>query len=234
MNSKIKIGIIGGAGYTGGELLRILVNHPNAEIDFVLSKSHAGQPVIHVHADLVGDTNLNFTEALKQDIDVLILCVGHGEAKKFIQENPIDNRIKVIDLSQDYRLKDHGNTPQINNQDVVYGLPEMNRDKIKKAQHVANPGCFATSIQLGLLPLAQAGLLGQVHTTGITGSTGAGQSLTSSSHFSWRANIQAYKHSTTNTCEIMQSIRQVTPADTSKIRRFISSPGAAISHAEFL
>jgi N-acetyl-gamma-glutamyl-phosphate reductase len=217
MSNKIKIGIVGGAGYTGGELLRILVNHPNAEIDFVLSKSHAGQPVSHVHADLVGDTDLNFSEAIRQDIDVLFLCVGHGEAKKFIQENQIDNRIKVIDLSQDYRLKDHGGAPQINGREVVYGLPEMNRNAIKKAHHVANPGCFATCIQLGLLPLAQAGQLGQVHTTGITGSTGAGQSLTSPSHFSWRANnIQAYKTlNHQHVSEIMQSIRQVNPADTS-------------------
>jgi len=218
MSNKVKIGIVGGAGYTGGELLRILINHPHAEINFVLSKSHAGQAVSHVHADLLGETALSFSAQLNQDVDVLFLCVGHGEAIKFVQENSIDHKIRVIDLSQDFRLKDHGQLPKINNQEVVYGLPEINREAIKSAQHIANPGCFATGIQLGLLPLAQAGLLDKVHTTGITGSTGAGQSLSTSSHFSWRANnIQAYKTlNHQHLGEIMQSIRQVNPANASK------------------
>lgn len=189
MANKIKVGIVGGAGYTGGELIRILVNHPAAEIIFVHSKSNADHFLYEVHKDLEGDTNLKFAPALKQNIDVLFLCVGHGEAAKFLKENKIDDKIKVIDLSQDFRL---GET--IGKRKFVYGLPELNKALIKKANNIANPGCFATAIQLGLLPLAKAGLLKEIHTTGITGSTGAGQGLNATSHFSWRANnIQAYK-----------------------------------------
>jgi N-acetyl-gamma-glutamyl-phosphate reductase len=188
---KVRIGIVGGAGYTGGELLRVLLRHPNARIAFVHSTSNAGEPVSKVHADLVGDTDLKFANALSQDMDVLFLCVGHGDAQKFLATNEINENIKIIDLSQDFRL---ASTASIGNRNFVYGLPELQREKIKTAHHIANPGCFATAIQLGLLPMAAKGLLKEVYTTGITGSTGAGQGLSSTSHFSWRANnIQAYK-----------------------------------------
>jgi N-acetyl-gamma-glutamyl-phosphate reductase len=188
---KVKIGIIGGAGYTGGELLRVLLRHPNATITFVHSTSNAGELVSKVHADLVGDTDLKFASALDQAIDVLFLCVGHGVAIKFLASNTIEASIKIIDLSQDFRI---ANTATIGDRVFVYGLPELQRTAIQEANNIANPGCFATAIQLGLLPLAAKGLLSDVYTTGITGSTGAGQSLSATSHFSWRANnIQAYK-----------------------------------------
>jgi N-acetyl-gamma-glutamyl-phosphate reductase len=188
---KVNIGIVGGAGYTGGELLRVLLRHPNAHIAFVHSTSNAGEPVSKVHADLVGDTDLKFASALSQDMDVLFLCVGHGDAQKFLAANEINTSIKIIDLSQDFRL---ASTASMGNRNFVYGLPELQREKIKSAHHIANPGCFATAIQLGLFPLAAKGLLKEVYTTGITGSTGAGQGLSATSHFSWRANnIQAYK-----------------------------------------
>jgi N-acetyl-gamma-glutamyl-phosphate reductase len=188
---KVKIGIVGGAGYTGGELLRVLLRHPNAVITFVHSASNAGELVSKVHADLVGDTDLVFANALEQAIDVLFLCVGHGDAKKFLAANTIAANVKVIDLSQDFRI---ANTAFIGDRTFVYGLPELQRAAIQQANNIANPGCFATAIQLGLLPLASKGLLNDVYTTGITGSTGAGQSLSATSHFSWRANnIQAYK-----------------------------------------
>jgi N-acetyl-gamma-glutamyl-phosphate reductase len=188
MSSKIKIGIIGGAGYTGGELLRILVNHPNAAIQFVHSNSNAGNPVWKVHTDLIGSTDLVFSGTLSSDIDVLFLCLGHGDAVKFLSENPIDSHIKIIDLSQDFRIAKEGN-------DFVYGLPELQREKIKQAKNIANPGCFATAIQMGILPLAAHNKMTQdIHVSGITGSTGAGQSLTQTSHFSWRNNnMSVYK-----------------------------------------
>jgi N-acetyl-gamma-glutamyl-phosphate reductase len=189
---KIKVGIVGGAGYTGGELIRLLINHPNTELSFIHSRSNAGQPVAAVHQDLLGDTNLVFAADLSDDIDVLFLCVGHGEAKKFLDANAISPSIKIIDLSQDFRLQQQAT---IGNREFVYGLPELNKEKITQAGNIANPGCFATAIQMGLLPLAKAGLLtNEIATTGITGSTGAGQGLSATSHFSWRANnIQAYK-----------------------------------------
>ena len=188
---KVNIGIVGGAGYTGGELLRVLLRHPNAHITFIHSTSNAGEWVSKVHADLVGDTDLKFAGELSQDIDVLFLCVGHGDAKKFLAANEIKSGIKIIDLSQDFRL---ASTSSIGDRNFVYGLPELQKEAIKSASNIANPGCFATAIQLGLLPLAAKGLLKEVYTTGITGSTGAGQGLAATSHFSWRANnIQAYK-----------------------------------------
>jgi N-acetyl-gamma-glutamyl-phosphate reductase len=188
---KVNIGIIGGAGYTGGELLRVLLRHPNAHITFVHSTSSAGELVSKVHADLVGDTELKFAAELDQNIDVLFLCVGHGDAKKFLAANEIKTGIKIIDLSQDFRL---AATANMGDKQFVYGLPELQKAAIQKANYIANPGCFATAIQLGLLPLASKGLLKEVYTTGITGSTGAGQGLAATSHFSWRANnIQAYK-----------------------------------------
>lgn len=203
--TKIKVGVVGGAGYTGGELLRILIFHPQVEIAFVHSNSNAGNPVSKVHSDLLGVTDLKFSESLSDDIDVLFLCVGHGTAVTFLQENPIADHIKIIDLSHDFRLKREGN-------DFVYGLPELQRAAIKEANHLANPGCFATCIQLGLLPLAAAGLLNhEIHISGITGSTGAGQSLSPTSHFSWRNNnisiYKAFTHQHLN--EIGQSLKQL-------------------------
>jgi N-acetyl-gamma-glutamyl-phosphate reductase len=188
---KINVGIAGGAGYTGGELLRILVHHPEVHISFVHSSSNAGKPVSAVHTDLVGDTDLVFTNTFLDNIDVLFLCVGHGEAKKLLAEQTIAASVSIIDLSQDFRLTQNA---VIADRTFVYGLPELNREKITTAKNIANPGCFATAIQLALLPLAKSGLLQDIYTTGITGSTGAGQSLSATSHFSWRANnIQAYK-----------------------------------------
>jgi len=204
----IRVGVVGGAGYTGGETIRLLINHPAVNISFIHSTSNAGNNVSKIHADLVGETDLVFTDVLQNDIDVLFLCVGHGDAKKFLAENKIADTIKVIDLSQDFRLQTE---LSIGNREFVYGLPELNKEKIKSAGNIANPGCFATAIQLGLLPLAKAGVLGDVYTTGITGSTGAGQGLSNTSHFSWRANnIQAYKtlqHQHIN--EIHQSLQQL-------------------------
>lgn len=204
----IKVGIIGGAGYTGGELIRLLIHHPGVSVSFIHSRSNAGKPVHSVHQDLVGDTELKFSGDLNDDIDVLFLCLGHGESKKFLTENKISDKVKIIDLANDFRLS---KSSQHETRNFVYGLPELNRDKIKKANNVANPGCFATTIQLGLLPLAKAGLLKEVYTTGITGSTGAGQSLTNTSHFSWRENnIQAYKTLThQHLGEIHQSLHQL-------------------------
>ncbi len=191
-HDKIKTGIVGGAGYTGGELLRILINHPNVEISFVHSKSHAGAYVYDVHHDLFGDTELRFAENISNEIDVLFLCVGHGDARKFLEANKISNAVRIIDLSQDFRLSA---SASIDNRDFVYGLPEMNKQAIANAANIANPGCFATCIQLGLLPLAKAGKLNkEVHISATTGSTGAGQSLSATSHFSWRNdNLSVYK-----------------------------------------
>lgn len=191
-SNKIKAGIVGGAGYTGGEMLRILVNHPNVEIVFAHSKSNAGNYVYEVHTDLLGDTDMKFVSELSNDIDVLFLCVGHGDAKKFLAATPIPDHVKIIDLSQDFRLTQNST---LNTRNFVYGLPELNRDDIKLAKNVANPGCFATCLQLGLLPLAAKGLLNsEVHITGTTGSTGAGQSLSGTTHFSWRNdNLSIYK-----------------------------------------
>jgi len=208
---QVRAGIIGGAGYTGGETIRLLINHPAVDIRFIHSKSNAGKPVSEVHEDLAGDTDLTFDAEWHSEIDVVFLCLGHGEAKKFLAEtrNSFEG-VLIIDLSQDFRLKGDGNT-------FVYGLPELNREAIRDARAIANPGCFATAIELGLLPLAKAGLLGDVYSTGITGSTGAGQGLSPTSHFSWRANnIQAYKTlSHQHLKEITQSLQQVgaaTPA----------------------
>lgn len=205
--TTIRAGIIGGAGYTGGEMLRILLHHPHVELAFVHSKSNAGKPLYAVHEDLIGETDKQFDSEWSYDADVIFLCLGHGEAKKFIEANlPVKGNVKIIDLSQDYRL----GSPLLDGQPVVYGLPELNREAIRKARHIANPGCFATALQLGLLPLAKAGLLGDVYSTGITGSTGAGQGLSPTSHFSWRANnIQAYKTLThQHLKEVGQSLKQ--------------------------
>lgn len=207
---KIKVGIIGGAGYTGGELIRLLIYHQYTTVSFLHSRSNAGKPIYAVHQDLLGDTELKFTNELKTDIDVLFLCLGHGESTKFLSEKKIPDRIKIIDLANDFRLSQ---SAKFGKRNFIYGLPELNRQKIKSAKNIANPGCFATTLQLGLLPLAKAGLLKDIYTTGITGSTGAGQTLTQTSHFSWRANnIQAYKTLThQHLGEIGESLMQLQP-----------------------
>jgi N-acetyl-gamma-glutamyl-phosphate reductase len=214
---KIKVGIIGGAGYTGGELIRLLLNHPFAEIVFVHSNSNAGNKISHVHKDLLGDTDLIFSNTVLQEIDVLFLCVGHGDAKKFLANNFIKPAIKIIDLSQDFRLDSNS---QFQERQFTYGLVELNKEQIKNSQNIANPGCFATAIQLGLLPLITKQLIeNDVHTSGITGSTGAGQSLTQSSHFSWRNNnLSSYKvltHQHLN--EIYQTIGHFQKASAPKV-----------------
>ncbi len=205
---KVKAGIIGGAGYTGGELIRILINHPETEIVYIHSNSNKGNPVSKVHEDLAGETELMFSGELRQDVDVLFLCVGHGQARKFLEEHVFEENIRIIDLSQDFRLRQQSS---IGSRQFVYGLPELNKTTIRSARNIANPGCFATCLQLGLLPLAKAGLLKPVYSTGITGSTGAGQKLSASAHFSWRVNnIQAYKTlSHQHIHEIMESLNQL-------------------------
>ena len=209
--SKIRAGIVGGAGYTGGETIRLLVNHPAVEISFVHSNSNAGNFLHDVHSDLLGDTDLKFTGELSTDIDVLFLCLGHGDSKKFLDANPIPASVRIIDLSQDFRLKtETGEQPA----GFIYGLPELNREAIKNAQNIANPGCFATCLQLGLLPLAAANLLNaEVHVTATTGSTGAGQSPSATTHFTWRNdNLSVYKaFDHQHLKEIGQSIRQLQP-----------------------
>ncbi|WP_443944838.1 N-acetyl-gamma-glutamyl-phosphate reductase [Pedobacter sp. AW1-32] len=226
MSNKIKAGIIGGAGYTGGEMLRILVNHPDVEIAFVNSTSNAGNLISDVHTDLIGDTGLRFVNDIPQDIDVLFLCVGHGDAKKFLAANPINENIKIIDLSQDFRLTANSS---FETREFVYGLPELNREKIKWAKNIANPGCFATCIQLGLLPLAAKGLINaEVHINATTGSTGAGQSLATTSHFSWRNNnlsiYKAFEHQHLN--EIGESLRQAGSSSGAEGLSFIPQRGA--------
>lgn len=202
----IKAGIIGGAGYAGGELIRLLLHHPEVELKYAHSRSNAGKPIASVHHDLIGETDLSFTGEVHNDIQVVFLCLGHGESYQFLEQNNFQNDIRIIDLSQDFRL---GET--IHERNFIYGLPELNKEKIRAAHNIANPGCFATAIQLGLLPLAKAGVLRSVYTTGITGSTGAGQKLSETSHFSWRANnIQPYKSlNHQHLKEIFQSLYQV-------------------------
>jgi N-acetyl-gamma-glutamyl-phosphate reductase len=199
----IQAGIIGGAGYTGGELIRLLLRHPQIHLKYVHSNSQAGQMVSDTHHDLLGDTDLRFAGEVSDEVDVLFLCVGHGEAKKFLAQYEFGNHLKIIDLSQDHRLNEW-----------VYGLPELNRDRIRLANRVANPGCFATAIQLALLPLAAAGLIrDEVHIHATTGSTGAGQKPTENSHFSWRSsNLSVYKaFEHQHLGEIGQSLRQLQP-----------------------
>lgn len=200
----IRAGIIGAAGYTGGEAIRILLRHPKAEITFAQSNSRAGKPISSVHTDLLGEIDLHFSAEWHLEIDVLILCSGHGEAAKFMQNNRIPDEVKVIDLSQDHRIKQW-----------TYGLPELNKEQIRQTNRVANPGCFATAIQLALLPLAAAQLLdSEVHVSATTGSTGAGQKLSETLHFSWRSNnlsvYKAFEHQ--HLAEIYQSLRQLQPS----------------------
>lgn len=204
----IKIGILGAAGYTGGELIRILLNHPEAEIVFANSESNAGNLVSDVHEGLIGDTDLCFTDQMPFDkVDVVFFCFGHGKSDAFLKEHTIPDNVKIIDLAQDFRIK--------GNHDYVYGLPEIYRSEIAACKHLANPGCFATCIQEGLLPLAKAGLLTHdVAVNAITGSTGAGQKPGATTHFSWRNNnFSVYKLFThQHMHEICQTLNDLRPA----------------------
>jgi N-acetyl-gamma-glutamyl-phosphate reductase len=201
----VKIGILGAAGYTGGELIRLLLNHPSAEIVFANSESNAGNLVSDVHEGLIGETDLKFTSEMPFDkVDVVFFCFGHGKSEAFLKEHAIPENVKIIDLAQDFRLEREGN-------DFVYGLPEINKDKIKNAMHIANPGCFATCIQLGLLPAAKMKIIdNDVSVNAITGSTGAGQKPGATTHFSWRNNnlsiYKAFSHQ--HVPEICQSLKQ--------------------------
>lgn len=207
----IKVGIIGGTGYTAGELIRLLLDHPQAEIDFVYSTTKAGQPLHAAHQDLIGTTELFFTDTVNAEVNVLFLCLGHGNSKVFLEQNRFSQNTRIIDLSNDFRLK---NDQEFLGMNFSYGLPEINKSAYKN-KHIANPGCFATGIQLALLPLARHGLLkNAIHVNGITGSTGAGSSLSDTSHYTWRSqNVSVYKaftHQHLN--EIKESIRQVQPS----------------------
>jgi len=217
----IKVGIIGGAGYTAGELIRILLNHPQAEIAFIQSSSNAGNLISDVHTDLLGDTDLQFI--LQPDfskVDVVFLCMGHGKSKEFLHKHSLPESLKIIDLSHDFRLKKEGNT-------FVYGLPELNRELIRTSTRIANPGCFATGIQLAILPLATAGLIkDELHVNAITGSTGGGQEPSPTSHFSWRNNnlsvYKAFEHQ--HLGEIAESLQQLQP-DLNHVINFIPVRG---------
>ena len=205
----IKVGILGAAGYTGGELIRLLIHHPEAEIVFANSESNAGNKVYDVHEGLMGDTELEFTSEMPFDqVDVVFFCFGHGKSEAFLKEHDIPANVKIIDMAQDFRIK--------GNHDYVYGLPEIHKEEIAKCQHLANPGCFATCIQLGLLPLAKAGLLTKdIAVNAITGSTGAGQKPSATTHFSWRDNnFSVYKLFThQHLHEICQTLNELKPVD---------------------
>lgn len=215
---KIKVGVIGAAGYTGGELTRLLLNHPFAEVQYVISKSQAGKPVSLVHTDLYGDTDMYFTEEPQEGSDVVFLCMSHGEAKKYLTAHKFLYKKKIIDLSRDFR----------GSESFTYGLPELNREAIKKVDYIANPGCFATAIQLGLLPLAENGLIqGDIQVNATTGSTGAGQNLSFTSHFSWRNNnlsvYKAFEHE--HLSEIKKSLAQLQSGFSQELH-FIPQRGA--------
>ena len=205
----IKVGIIGGSGYTAGELIRILMFHPNATLDFVYSTTNAGKPLSIAHHDLMGDIEMNFTDQVNPNVNVVFLCLGHGKSKAFLEQNQFSNDTKIIDLGNDFRLtKDAA----FDGKQFVYGLPELNKSAIQSANYIANPGCFATAIQLALLPLAKNGLLNEdVHINATTGSTGAGVSPSETTHFSWRNNnmshYKAFEHQ--HLGEINQSIQQL-------------------------
>ncbi|MFD0835161.1 N-acetyl-gamma-glutamyl-phosphate reductase [Mariniflexile aquimaris] len=214
---NIKVGIIGGAGYTAGELIRLLINHPNAELDFVYSTSNAGNSINKIHQDVIGDLDMKFTDTINPNVDVLFLCLGHGNSVKFLSANTFSATTKIVDLGNDFRLE---KDKVFNGKTFVYGLPELQRDAIKKADYIANPGCFATAIQLGLLPLAEKGLLtNDVHINAVTGATGAGTSLSETSHFPWRDNNFSYYKPFTHQHlgEINQSVKQLQSSFASEI-----------------
>lgn len=205
----IKTGIIGGAGYTAGELIRILMHHPQTELSFVYSTSNAGNKISNIHQDLEGELDLKFTDVILTDVDVLFLCLGHGNSSKFLKENKFSSNTKIIDLSNDFRLEAD---KVFEKMEFVYGLPELNKEAIKKAGFIANPGCFASAIQLAILPLADAGLIqNDIHVNATTGATGAGTSLSKTTHFTWRDNnFSSYKVFThQHLGEINQSLSQL-------------------------
>ena len=203
----VRVGILGAAGYTGGELIRLLINHPQAEIVFANSESNAGNLICDVHEGLMGETDMRFTAEMPfGEVDVVFFCFGHGKSRAFLQEHTIPSHVRIIDLAQDFRIAGE--------HDYVYGLPETHRQEISTCMHLANPGCFATCIQLGLLPALKAGIIsGDIHTNGITGSTGAGQKPGATTHFSWRNdNISIYKTFThQHLHEINQTIHELQP-----------------------
>ena len=204
---SVKVGVLGAAGYTGGELIRLLLNHPQVEIVFANSESNAGNKVYEVHEGLVGDTELEFTSEMPfNEVDVVFFCFGHGKSEQFLKEHEIPANVKIIDLAQDFRIAGE--------HDYVYGLPETHREQTRTAQHLANPGCFATCIQLAMLPALKAGIIsGDIHVNGITGSTGAGQKPGATTHFSWRNdNISVYKTFThQHLLEINQTVQELCP-----------------------
>ena len=205
----IKVGIVGGAGYTAGELIRLLVNHSEVELDFVYSTSNAGNYIYSVHQDLLGSLDLKFTDEVNAGIDILFLCLGHGNSKIFLEKYEFSNNTKIIDLSSDFRL----NSDEIfKEKKFIYGLPELQKNEIKSAANIANPGCFATAIQLALLPLANHDLLNDtVHVNATTGATGAGVSTSATTHFSWRNNnfsvYKAFTHQ--HLGEIIESLQKL-------------------------
>ena len=219
--SLVSVGILGAAGYTGGELIRLLLNHPKAEIVFANSESNAGNPVADVHEGLIGDTDLKFTSEMPfNDVDVVFFCFGHGKSEQFLKEHDVPANVKIIDLAQDFRIKGE--------HDYVYGLPEIHKEQVANAMHVANPGCFATCIQLGLLPAAKMGIINDdVAVNGITGSTGAGQKPGATTHFSWRNNnMSTYKLFThQHLHEICQSLNEVSPVESPVIGSPIDDGG---------
>jgi N-acetyl-gamma-glutamyl-phosphate reductase len=205
----INVGIIGGSGYTAGELIRILMFHPNTKLDFVYSTTNAGKPLSVAHHDLLGDIEMKFTDTVNPNVNVVFLCLGHGKSISFLEKNQLASHTKVIDLGNDFRLTED---KEFNGKSFVYGLPELNKTSIEKAQYIANPGCFATAIQLALLPLAANELLNKdVHINATTGSTGAGISPSETTHFSWRSNnmshYKAFEHQ--HLGEINQSVIQL-------------------------
>jgi N-acetyl-gamma-glutamyl-phosphate reductase len=207
----ISAGVIGGAGYTGGELIRLLLNHPEVNLDFVYSTTRAGKPLHDAHPDLLGESEKVFSGTINPEVDLVFLCLGHGNSSSFLEHNHFSDRTRVIDLSNDFRLLENSN---FRGRSFVYGLPELNREAIVEAGNIANPGCFATAIQLALLPLAQAGLLSEtVHINATTGSTGAGVGLSETTHYSWRDNnVSWYKPFThQHLGEINQSLKSLSP-----------------------
>jgi N-acetyl-gamma-glutamyl-phosphate reductase len=213
----IQIGIIGGAGYTAGELIRLLIFHPEAEINFVYSTSNAGNRISKVHQDLEGSLDLKFTDAINPNVDVLFLCLGHGNSVKFLKVNTFSSKTKIIDLGNDFRLE---KDKFFDNKTFIYGLPELQKEAIKKADYIANPGCFATAIQLALLPLAKNDLIkSDVHVNAVTGSTGAGTSLSETTHFTWRDNNFSYYKPFIHQHlgEINQSVKQLQESFSSEI-----------------
>lgn len=206
---NLEVGIIGGAGYTAGELIRLLLNHPETTINFVFSTSNAGNKLYKVHQDLIGDTEISFTNEINADIDVLFLCLGHGNSTSFLEKNSFSENTKIIDLSNDFRLLANKN---FEGKNFVYGLPELDKEIIKTAKYIANPGCFATALQLAILPLAANGLLqNDIHINAVTGATGAGTSLSATTHFTWRDNnfshYKAFNHQ--HLGEINQTVHQL-------------------------